>query len=209
MRSTFALSGYNITGVVVSTTIVTITGLAALLLDTQSIKVRRALVTISSNNIAFAKTFAGSHIASLIADGAIAIAGALLTTIRIILVEVPVATHAGVTPSALNIRLAMALSSDSARQGIVRRIAEAVIKRTTRITIARHAGVRLWSKAFAVEHGKTLLAVLAICISTAVLANSSRKAAGDLEDGTVIMALISVAVAFALHASVRLAILAW
>lgn len=75
MRSTSALAGDDVAGILVGATGVAIAGFASIPILGESPVLRQTLVAIARGDVTLARALAGHHVAALIVDGAQSVAG--------------------------------------------------------------------------------------------------------------------------------------
>lgn len=76
VRSTSALAGDDVAGILVGAARVAIAGFAPVPILGESPILRQTLITVARGDITLARAFAGYHVATLIVDGAQNVAGA-------------------------------------------------------------------------------------------------------------------------------------
>jgi hypothetical protein len=128
MWSAFALTSQQIAIVVVGASWITLASLASITGLRQAPVFRQTLVTITARDVAFADAFATVDVAALIFVGAQQVTAAHLTTIWVLLSEVPVSMLALVATTAFHEPFAMTLTGLNATRRIRASVADSIIQ---------------------------------------------------------------------------------
>lgn len=192
--------------VVVGTAVIAVAHAAAVLRLRQAKGLRHTLITVLAGDEALALALAGAHHAAGIVDRSQDVAGAGLAALGIVGLEIPVAILALVTATSLHEGLAVTGPGHGSVLGIIDRVTDTIVQRALRVAVTGLADLIRSDVllGIAVEEGHALLAVLALRVVHAVVADAAGDMAGGHEDGLVEVTADGVLVALALLAGIRL-----
>lgn len=190
------LAADYITAVLVRASGVAVAGLATVIVMTQPVVFRQALVAITTNDVTFAGAFAGVDVAAVTRCSKL-VAAAWLAAVGVSRLEVEETFLASVASTRLDIFLAVATAGNKSCGRVILWVAHAFVQGATRITIARLAGVWIADVTLRVLEVKrhTLFTVESHGVVLAVVADTATHASRTLPHGRVKVALAGMAIA--------------
>lgn len=197
MRTAPTLSANHIAIVIQCSAGITVTRCASIVAVRQAEGLWQTLITVLSSDERLASTFACVHVASGIIESTEKIAGTLFATLRVSCLQVPVAVLANIALTSMHIRFTMTFSGFIFIISV--RIADSLVNGTIQVTTASCGQIKIslangcmhrrqsaltfahiWTlnvfSRVLVEERNAQLAMLALCIVLAIVANTTAYA---------------------------------